>query len=605
MTQLVVLLKTLLRGVSSFSARHLSPFVATLFFFILLVACSDTFDQPGSISGTLIFPGAVGSIEMPAEDPSTPAFVPGEVIVKFASDVQLQSLSAQGLSLQRTQVAGLPRTALYRAEGLDARGTVALVDALNARPDVLYAELNTIKTIQKVPNDPLYAYQWHYEAMNLPTAWDVEDGVGRDVTVAVIDSGKVAHPDLQGVWLGGYDFVSSPEDSADGDGYDADPTDLGGASAYHGAHVAGTVAARTNNGVGVAGVSWGAKVVPVRVIGATGAGTALDMVNGVLWAAGERVAGVPINPNPAQIINLSLGGGGVCQQSEQEAFDRVRAKGVTVVVAAGNSNEDAGSHSPASCEGVVTVGATGPENTRAPYSNYGGAVDVMAPGGDASRTLTVRGEKVPAGVLSTLVQDGATSYGPYQGTSMAAPHIAGLAALMLAAEPDSSPDEVLAKLKESAEPLSDADCRRAGGCGAGLVNAAAALGLDAANPVPPTTTGTVTTYVVAFYCTTASCSDTDVDRSKVQVLTSTELRVPFQFGILDPGTYTLVAWQDLDNNLDIDSGEPLGQHPVALTLRSGGVLERVDIYLEAASNFEATGARRSILERAAQEVISK
>ncbi len=603
-----MILTSLRRVLGSSLARRTYPTLVTL----LLLACSDMpigtkpstpTTQPGSISGTLIFPGAVGSIEE-STNASAPAFVPGEVIVKFASDAQLQSLSAQGLELQRAQAVGLPRAALYRAEGLDARETVALVDALNARPDVVYAELNTIKRVQKAPNDPLYAYQWHYDAINLPAAWEVEDGVGSGVTVAVIDSGKVAHPDLQGVWLGGYDFVSSPEDSADGDGYDADPTDLGGATSYHGAHVAGTVAASTNNSSGVAGASWGAKVVPVRVIGATGAGTLTDMVSGVLWAAGERIVGVPVNPNPAQVINISLGGQGVCSRSEQEAFDRVRAKGVTVVVAAGNDNDNARSYAPASCEGVITVGATGPENTRAPYSNYGARVDVMAPGGDASRVLEQNGEKVPAGVLSTIVQDSAYGYGSYQGTSMAAPHISGLAALLLAAEPDSSPDEILAKLKESAEPLSSADCAQPDGCGAGLVNAAAALGRDVSNPTPPTTTGTVTTYVVAFYCV-ASCADFDMDRSRVQALTSAELRVPFQFGILDPGTYVLIAWQDLDNEVDIDNGEPLGQYPGTLTLPSGGTLERIDIHLEAAANFEVMDVGRATLERALHKVIDK
>ena len=427
--------------------KHSYLALATL---LLLAACSDapTTAEPevpsdtGSIAGTLIFPGSVSGASLDNSDKKTVApssfsaakgsFVPGEVIVKFRSDATLSSLSAQGLSLQRTQAAGLPYTALYRAEGLDERKTLDLIEALNTRPDVVYAEPNTVQTIQKTPNDEFYPYQWHYEAMNLPAAWDIEDGSGSDVVVAVVDSGSIPHPDLQGVLLSGYDFVSDPANAADGDGYDPDPTDLGQGGSYHGAHVMGTVAASTDNRLGVAGVSWGAKIVPIRAIGNTG--NLFDVVNAVLWAAGERVTGVPNNPNPAQVINLSLGGEAPCSQFAQDAFDIARARGGVIVVAAGNENTDVGFFTPANCDGVVAVGATGPQNTRAPYSNYGAGIDVMAPGGDISQTLDIRGYSITAGVVST-VQDanGRPNYSSlYQGTSMAAPHISGLVALMLA-----------------------------------------------------------------------------------------------------------------------------------------------------------------------------
>ena len=567
----------------------------------------------GTISGTLVFPGSLGetssgvrpkgALTQEVRDqlaqievkpaPRTPSrrLIPGEVIVKFKAEKTQaqQTLSVQGLSLQRSQAAGLPRTALYRAPGLDEQGTLALIRELNARPDVAYAEANTVRSIMKTPNDPFYPLQWHYEAMNLPAAWDINDGTEGDVTVAVVDTGAIDHPDLQNIWLGGYDFVSDPINGADGDGYDADPTDLGRDSGYHGSHVAGTVAASTDNGSGVAGVSWGARVVPMRVLGVTGSGSNLDIVNGVLWAAGEPVAGVPTNPNPADIINLSLGGEGFCSQTEQEAFDRVRAKGITVVVAAGNENVDASGSAPANCDGVIAVGATGPRGERAPYSNYGATVDLMAPGGDSSQTLTIGGETVPAGVLSTI-GDGAGGYiyAAYDGTSMATPHVAGLVALMLAQEPDLDPDTVLARLQSSAVPLSDAECGQTNGCGAGLVDAAAALGsTDTTDPTqPPPVTGSAPTYVAALYCL-AACSSADENLSSLVTVPTDALQIPFQISDLVPGTYVVAGWQDLDNDEVIDEGEPFGRHLNNLTLAAGQSLDRADIYL---APFRAQGA---------------
>ena len=561
----------------------------------------------GAISGTIVFPGDLGGAALGTPDalipqalldraaqfgvPDAPtlkgraAFVPGEVIVKFkpqaASRAQLGALSVQGLSVQRTRGLGVERAALYRAEGLDASGTLALVDTLNARPDVAYAEPNYLQYITKTPNDELYPLQWHYEAMNLSAAWDIEDGAAGDVTVAVIDTGSVAHPDLQGALLGGYDFVSDPLNSADGDGYDPDPTDLGGDSTYHGSHVAGTVAASTNNANGVAGVSWGANIVSVRVLGVTGGGSTADIVNGVLWAAGESVPGVPVNPNPADVINLSLGSEAPCSSSYQDAFDRARAKGITVIVAAGNDDDDAGFYQPANCSGVITVGATGPLGTRAPYSNYGATIDVMAPGGDKTLTFEVQGETFPAGVLSTVADGaGGYSYTFYQGTSMAAPHVAGLAALMLAQEPGLDPDTVLSRLQASAVPLSGEDCGQPDGCGAGLVNAAGALGESSAPPIgSPPPVGSATTVVAALYCL-AECSDFDIDLSAGEAVAADTLQVPYRLGDLVAGTYVVVAWQDLDGDEEIDEGEPFGRHLNNLTLAAGAELDRADIYLQ-------------------------
>ena len=351
---------------------------------------------------------------------------------------------------------------------------------------MLYATPNYLLSATAEPNDPLYRFQWHYRAINLPAAWDQTTG-SADVTVAIIDSGVVTtHPDLAEKLLPGYDFVSSAADSGDGDGRDGDPTDPAGS--FHGSHVAGTAAAATNNGVGVAGVSWGARILPVRVLGPKeGTGTLADTIDGILWSVGRRVAGVPENPNPADVLNLSLGGGFACREAEplQDAFDEANDAGAVVVVAAGNENDDARFFTPASCGNVIAVGATTIENKRAPYSNYGSQVDVMAPGGDMGDNgdLDLDGDGQPDGVLSTVGDaSGEGGYAYFEGTSMASPHVAGVAALLKSVRPTLTTSEVRDVLAATAVPITDSSCRP--GCGAGLVDAAAALA-SLATPVEP------------------------------------------------------------------------------------------------------------------------
>jgi serine protease len=367
---------------------------------------------------------------------------------------------------------------------LDAADVAALAQAVAAADaDVEFAEPDRMLRIQLTPNDSRYLDQWHYyeatAGLNLPAAWDKSTGVG--VRVAVIDTGFRPHADLAANLVGGYDFIGDTFVANDGNGRDSDASDPGDAvaagecavgdpasgSSWHGTHVAGTIAAVTNNGSGVAGVAFGAKVVPVRALGKCGGYTS-DIADAIVWASGGTVSGVPANAFPAKVLNLSLGGGGTCDTTTQNAINSARSRGAIVVVAAGNSNANAANFSPASCGGVISVAATNRSGGRAYYSNFGTVVDVAAPGGDVRSSAT-------NGILSTLNSGsgapGADSLAWYQGTSMAAPHVAGVVALMLAANPALTPDEVESRLKSSARAF-PATCSQ---CGTGLVDANAAV----------------------------------------------------------------------------------------------------------------------------------
>ena len=409
----------------------------------------------------------------------TDEFVPGEVIVRFKDNALPASgadtLAARAASVRMQAAAGGPRRPMLfrlgdsaqRAQALQALGvshkrgfrvpgfqpgeaererydTVLAVQALRARADVASADLNYIHRPLRVPNDPHYHYQWHYPMINLPQAWDITTGGAGNVIVAVVDTGVLLnHPDLDSKLVAGYDFISNATRARDGDGIDAnanDPGDLAtpGKSSFHGTHVAGTIAAKSDNTLGVAGVSWGARIMPIRVLG-QGGGTDFDIIQGVLFAAGLQNDSNTIPAQRADIINLSLGGGAF-SQTAQNAYTAARNAGVIIIAAAGNENTSQLSY-PASYTGVVSVSAVDMNKNRAPYSNFGTAIDVAAPGGNMSVDLNNDG--IGDGVLSTLGDDSAgpiqSSYEFYQGTSMAAPHVAGVAALMKAVHPGLTP----------------------------------------------------------------------------------------------------------------------------------------------------------------------
>jgi serine protease len=411
--------------------------------------------------------------------PATAANPKGKVMTQ-ASLNSLMAASGLPLSYKRPMSTGAhvlklpyPMTTLEAqqyADNLKAQGVVAEAEA-----DRWVQPLGAI-----TPNDPaFYANQWGLQAANsgsegaanLPQAWGISQG-SQDITVAVVDTGILNHINLQNrlvngdASLAGYDFITSPTQANDGDGRDANPADSGnwvsaaeaqGAlncnptnSSWHGTHVAGIIGASSNDGVGVTGVDWNAKLLNVRVLGKCGGQTS-DIVDGVVWAAGGTVPDVPPNEHPAQVINMSLGGPGDCPTAMQGAINTAVAKGAVVVVAAGNDLANSANVMPANCKNVISVASVGPEGEKSIYSNYGETVDIAAPGQQIYSTYNM-------GVTTPT----ADTYTSMSGTSMAAPHVAGVASLMLAANPNLvdgtiKPEKVAAiienNLKASARPM--------------------------------------------------------------------------------------------------------------------------------------------------------
>ncbi|SEA07672.1 S8 family peptidase [Alkalimonas amylolytica] len=394
-----------------------------------------------------------------------------------------------GMPITFVRITGLTNHAVFSTDRrLSAKETETLLQQLAKDDQIEYVEEDALHQIALTPNDTLYANQWHYHESNggirAPAAWNHVSGQG--VVVAVLDTGYRPHIDLNANVLPGYDMISNIWTANDGNGRDSDARDPGDwvnagdcgygqpttfrPSSWHGTHVAGTIAAVTNNNTGVAGVAYNAKILPVRVLGRCG-GYMSDIADGIIWAAGGSIAGVPTNPNPASVINMSLGGAGSCSVTYQNAINQARNRGAIIVVAAGNSNGNANDFTPANCTGVVTVAATNRQGGRANYSNTGTSVDIAAPGGQMTSTND------PNGVLSTFntgtTTPGADNYGYYQGTSMAAPHVAGVAALIKQAKPNATPDEIANLLKATARPF-PANCNN---CGTGIVNAFAAVSM--------------------------------------------------------------------------------------------------------------------------------
>ncbi|PID44032.1 MAG: hypothetical protein CSA52_01660 [Gammaproteobacteria bacterium] len=403
-------------------------------------------------------------------------FVPGQAIVKYSNQSVASAIAeaARGANVALTgpdgesvltplqpqngtgallDISSMVNRQLVNSGQVTATGVQAASDSqlkqatldaialLRRQEGVEYAEPNYIRRAFFEPSDPLYDAQWHYPLIHLPQAWSIAAVSDlAETRVAVIDTGIRSHVDMNGQIVEGFDFVDDDRDASDPGG-----SLHGGSDNFHGTHVAGTVAAVSNNGEGVAGVAnlpdkngrLPVRVIPVRVLDEFGSGADADIIEAIKYASGvANRSGITLTEEQrARVINLSLGGPGN-SASLQDAIDLARANDVVVVAAAGNDGVSVKSF-PAANDGVIAVGAVGPEQQRAPYSNFGQAgdlwLDVVAPGGDFSKDIN--GDGQPDGVLSTWDED---SYILLQGTSMASPHVAGVIALMRALSPDLS-----------------------------------------------------------------------------------------------------------------------------------------------------------------------
>jgi serine protease len=424
----------------------------------------------------------------------------GARIVELASTDRVTAIEAAAGSNARfvRPVGSDGHQGIYRLDeplGADAPATLAAIAAV---PGVESVEADTWVTGDAIPADPSAGSLWGAlgtangspYGIDAIGAWPSTRGAG--VTVAVIDTGILAHPDLAGQSVAGYDFVSDLDIANDGDARDADPSDPGdwvssadaaGAfagcpvrgSTWHGTHVSGTIAAAAGNGIGIFGAAPDARIQPLRVLGKCG-GYLSDISDAIAWAAGGSVSGLPANPTPARVLNLSLGGESPCPSYAASAIATARSLGAVVVIAAGNAARDASTSSPANCPGAFVVAATDASGARASFSNAGAVVDVAAPGTQILSTINT-GTTAPASM----------GYTYYQGTSMATPHVAATAALLFAARPGATNDEVEGAIMSgsTAFPVACA------GCGAGIANVpgalAALLGAPAPTPAPTLT----------------------------------------------------------------------------------------------------------------------
>ncbi|WP_298585562.1 S8 family serine peptidase [uncultured Kocuria sp.] len=428
---------------------------------------------PGAASGA----GPVG-----ATDRVVVKFRDGAVPEDSRDVVYAQAAGRSGdAGLEETAATADGAQVVRTGEMLAGAELEALTTALEQDPAVEYAEPDLLATTAAVPNDPSYAtLQWSLwddpAGLGMPLAWDRATGAGQ--TIAVVDTGITSHPDLDANVLPGYDFVSTAQNGRDGDGWDADATDMGDhpdavlcpnspmppTSTWHGTHTAGVAAADANNGLGISGVAPDAKILPVRAVGACSQGYITDVAAGILWASGAPVAGAAANPNPATVINLSLGVPGECPAVLQSAISEALGRGIPVVAAAGNQSMDAAQSAPANCAGVISVAATDVAGALAPYSNFG-SVTLAAPGGDPYAQILSTGNAGAQGL-------GAPTYTERNGTSMAAPAVSGAVALLR----ELSPGLGVAGLRDALTSTArQAPGGCAPGCGAGIMDPVSAL----------------------------------------------------------------------------------------------------------------------------------
>jgi serine protease len=360
-----------------------------------------------------------------------------------------------------------------------------------ADPGILSAEPDRRRYPALVPNDPGYLgsppnfiNQWNlFEdagGIRMQEGWDLTTGSSA-VTIALLDTGILEHRDLNPARIqDGYDFISDPDTANDGDGRDPDPTDAGDAvaadecskgspaddSSWHGLTVAGIMVAESDNNLDIAGIDFSANLLPVRVLGKCG-GLVSDIVDAIRWSVGLHIDGVPDNPSPAKVVNLSLSGSGNCSSSEQRAINDAIKAGAVVVVAAGNENVDVATQSPANCDNVIVVGATNRSGSRASYTNFGEQIDLSAPGGesgDGLLTLSNNGQQ----------DAGRDIVGVSIGTSYTTAQVSAVASLMFSLDATLTPDMVEGLLRQTTRAFPDSSCTTSS-CGSGILDALAVL----------------------------------------------------------------------------------------------------------------------------------
>lgn len=491
-----------------------------------------------------------------------PTLIPDQIVVKFRAGVDPASASALHQQVGGTvKRAGEPLgvTVVKLARG------ASVADALRGyrvSPLVEYAEQDGYAYATATPNDPYYDDQWHYPAINLPTAWDTVKG--SPVIVAVVDTGiRFNHPDITGITVQGWDFVSN----------DSNPTDPGCSTdttePSHGTHVSGTIAALTDNATGVAGVNWGGatgiKIMPIRVLDGCGSGSDADVAAGIDYA---RAHG-------AKIVNLSLGGIGPSTTLENAVTDAVAA-GVTVVAAAGNDSADiaSGPFIPANYSNVITVAATRCDNAQASYSNFGSAVDIAAPGGDFTNTCAPAG---PGGdfVLSTSGSPATgNGYWWFIGTSMATPHVSGVLALLIA-RGFTDPAALQARLESTATDLGAAGKDTI--FGSGLVNAASAVGAVTTAQQMRAFSGVQIGGIITRQSDLVAVGDNGA----------------FTITNAEAGIKTVFAWQDYDGDGAVSTGDYYGTK-TGVNVPSGGIKTGVTVTASrySGATLGVTGASR-------------
>jgi len=421
----------------------------------------------------------------------------GKPAIEAAGD-SVEALGRRaGLKARSLRRLGRDLHVLEVERGAPGGSLEATLERLSADPAVEFAEPDARMRPHRVPNDPGFTGQWFLHengpgidgtiasAVDAVAAWDLTTGLA-SVVVAVIDTGvRFDHPDLLpvaegGKLLPGYDFVSAESGGTaraanDGDGWDPDASDPGdwissldrttsqfsgcaiNSSSWHGTRVSGMLAGLTDNAIGIAGVGWSNRILPVRVLGKCG-GLTSDIIAGMRWAAGLPQSGAPANPNPARVLNLSLGGQGSCSNAYQSAIDEITARGVTVIVSAGNDGSTA--DQPANCRGVVSVTGVRHVGTKVGFANLGLDVSIAAPGGNCVNvgpgqpclysldTTTNLGTTTPADNGYTDRVDNFNV-----GTSFAAPIVSGIAALMYSTNGSLTPGKLAERLKTSARPF--------------------------------------------------------------------------------------------------------------------------------------------------------